>query len=432
MTEAFAEERDRPLRAVLVGVWRKGETRRDAEEHLEELAELVRTYGVPVADTIVASAQMPNPAFLIGSGKVEEIKQLAEGNGADVIVVDDDLSGRQQQNWEKETGKAVIDRQEVILGIFADRAQTREAKLQVQLARAEYSLPRLRRAWTHLERQRGGGAFKGGSGEAQLETDRRLLLRQITKLKEEIGHVRRVRSTQRKAREIKPVPTVAIVGYTNAGKSSLLNSLTGASVLAEDKLFATLDPTTRRFRLPGGEEILMTDTVGFIRKLPHGLVEAFRATLEEAEMGSMLLHVVDASAPNAEANLTAAEKVLEELGARDKPTILVLNKIDLVEDRAALLRLRERYEHVALTSTRTREGFDQLVALIERVIPGDMEPMALRVPAGRGDLLALLHREARIRHEEYDGDVALIEASVPGRLRHRFAEFEDAEARPGA
>jgi GTP-binding protein HflX len=423
LAESFVDERDKPLRAVLVGVWRRGETRRQAEEHLEELAELVTTYGVPIAAQVMANAQTITATYLIGSGKVDEVKLLAEAHDADVIVVDDDLSGRQQQNWEKTTERAVIDRQEVILGIFADRAQTREAKLQVQLARAEYSLPRLRRAWSHLERQRGGGAFRGGSGEGQLETDRRLLLIQIEKLKADIQHVRQVRTTQRKARTVRPVPSAAIVGYTNAGKSSLLNAITGAGVLEEDKLFATLDPTTRRFKLPAGEEVLLTDTVGFIRKLPHGLVDAFRATLEEAEMGDVLLHVVDASHPNAMDHLKAAEAVLTELNVISKVTILVLNKIDLVEDLAMLSPFYNNREHVVQTSTKTGVGLDQLGRLLSRLLPADMEPMSLRLPPSRSDLIAMLHREARIRHSEYEESDFVVEALIPRRLKRQYEPY---------
>jgi GTPase len=398
-------------------------TEREATEHLEELANLVTTYGIPIVGSEVVPLRDPGPAYLTGAGKAAEVHRACQALDADVIVVDDDLSPSQQRNWEKLTGLAVIDRREVILGIFADRAHTKEARLQVELARAEYSLPRLRRAWTHLERQRGGGGARGGAGELQLEVDRRLVQRQIDHLRKELTHVRRVRATQRKSRVEVPLPAAALVGYTNAGKSSLLNAMTGADVLEEDKLFATLDPTTRKVMLPNRQAVVMTDTVGFIRKLPHGLIEAFKATLEEAQLATMLLLVVDASHPNAMDQRVATEGVLEELGVLEKPVILVLNKIDLVQDRSLLVPLRAGYDRVVVTSTLTREGLDELAAEMAEIAGHDLLRVHLRIPPRHSDIIALVHRTGRLESESWDGDTAVLEAVVPRRLQHRLAPF---------
>lgn len=416
--------RKKPLAAYLVGVRRPGETAREAIEHLDELESLTATYGVPVAGREVVALRDINPTYLIGGGKAEEIFRVCEALNAEVIIFDDDLSPSQQRNWERLTKLAVIDRREVILGIFADRASTREARLQVELARAEYSLPRLTRAWTHLERQRGGGGLRGGAGEAQLEVDRRLVRRQIDRLKRDLKHVRQVRANQRRARAAVPLPQAAIVGYTNAGKSSLLNALTGAGVLQEDKLFATLDPTTRKITLPNNQVLLLTDTVGFIRKLPHTLVEAFKATLEEAQTASFLVHVLDASHPQALDQRRATELVLEELKAKDKPTILVLNKIDLVEDLAMLNQLAEGYEHVVTTSTVTGEGLQRLVDVMEEMAAHNMLWMRLAIPPSRHDLVSLIHREGAIERQAHLEDgTTWLEVQVPGKLKKRLIEY---------
>ncbi|MDX2177791.1 MAG: GTPase HflX [Candidatus Sumerlaeia bacterium] len=422
---------DKYLRACAVGVIRRGETRANAEEHLAELEELLSTYGVPTAEKIIANAEKTTAAFLVGSGKVEEVRERAEAMECEVIVVDDDLTPLQQRNWERVTKLAVIDRQEVILGIFADRARTKEAQLQVELARARYSLPRLQRAWTHLERQRGGRGFKGGSGEAQLETDRRLVRNRITQLRRDLEHVRQVRATQRKSREYHEVPTVSLVGYTNAGKSSLMRCLTGADVLVEDKLFATLDPTTRRIHLDAGREVLLTDTVGFIRKLPHGLVEAFKATLEEAQLADLLVHVIDSSHPQWHEHLEAADAVLEELEALDKPTVFALNKADLLQDRSTFARFREKHEACVFTSAVTGEGIEDLQRMLHKMLPQLRQRLSLRVPAGRGDVLSWLHREGQVLRTEYDGGDALLDVMLPRALAERAAQWAAPEAVSG-
>ena len=307
-------------RAYLVGLQTTEQSREEAEALLEELAELCSNLGLVMPARQLVRIREPNPRFLLGSGKTQEIIAEAKANNCELVVFDDELHPAQQRNWEAESGLTVIDRQEIILDIFATRARTREARLQVELAQAEYFMPRLRRAWSHLSRQRGGGANQRGEGETQLEIDQRLVRDRIQKMKAELEVVRKQRNVQRRQRLRVPLPSAAIVGYTNAGKSSLLNALTGAHVLAQDKLFATLDPTTRRLKMESGRILLLTDTVGFVRRLPHRLVEAFKATLEEALVADFLIHVVDASSPEASAHHATTMAVLGELGA-DKARI---------------------------------------------------------------------------------------------------------------
>src|SRR3954470_21319451 len=343
-------------RAFLVGVQTEKMADGEGAELLLELKELVENLRINVTQSVLVNLRRPNPALLLGSGKAEEIVAQAKADGADVIVFDEALSPAQQRNWEELSGMAVIDRQEGILEIFSDRAHTREATLQVALARMEYSLPRLTRAWTHLSRQRGKGSM-GGEGETQLEQDRRIVRDRITHLKAELAGVVRQRDVQRRKRQRVPVPTVAIVGYTNAGKSSLLNTLTGAHVLAEDKLFATLDPTTRQLVLRGNQKLLVTDTVGFIQRLPHGLVEAFKATLEEVIVADFLIHVLDVTNPNVEQHHATTLAVLGELGAGTTTMVTVFNKTDAATP--AMLRQAKRLVPDALfVSAHTKAGID--------------------------------------------------------------------------
>nr|MDA3809767.1 GTPase HflX [Spirochaetaceae bacterium] len=324
-------------RAFLIGINEPKEDIKEAEYHLEELFNLVDTMGITPVESIMVKLREKNPRFLIGKGKVTEIGELAQQCDADVIIFDCQLSPSQQRNLEAEYNKAVIDRQEVIIDIFADRASTKEAVLQVSLARMKYSLPRLTRAWTHLSKQKGGVKGTRGKGETQLETDRRNVMNKIASLKTELLKVKKYRNVQRKKRVGQPVPTISIVGYTNAGKSSLLNLLSDADVLTENKLFATLDPTSRKIRLEGGRDVILTDTVGFIRKLPHDLIEAFKSTLEEAVHADVILHVIDAANHEYEQHIKVTETVLKELGAGDKPQIFVFNKIDLIGNDPVLL-----------------------------------------------------------------------------------------------
>ncbi|RQW03898.1 MAG: GTPase HflX, partial [Calditrichaeota bacterium] len=302
-------------RAFLVGINEQQEELADSNYHLEELHNLVDTMGIEPVSSIMVKLREKNSRYLIGKGKMEEIGEMAEECRADLIIFDCQLSPSQQRNLEQYYNIAVIDRQEVIIDIFADRASTKEAVLQVALARMKYSLPRLTRAWTHLSKQKGGVRGTRGKGETQLESDRRLVMNRITTLKKELEKVKKNRDVQRKKRLERPVPSISIVGYTNAGKSSLLNLLSDADVLTEDKLFATLDPTTRKIKLEGGREIILTDTVGFIRKLPHDLVDAFKSTLEEAVHADIILHVVDVSNHEYEDHIKVTEEVLADLGA---------------------------------------------------------------------------------------------------------------------
>ena len=392
---------------MLVGAYCGHASEYEASSLLDELAELVNTLGIPIVGRQLVHHREPHARYLMGSGKAEELADIAKEAKADVIIFDNELTPSQQRNWEKLTGMLVIDRQEVILDIFAKRAQTMEARLQVDLARMEYSLPRLVRAWSHLGKQ-GGGIGSKGEGESQLEQDKRKIRGQIDRLKSELEAVKRRRATQRKDRKRAPVPNAAIVGYTNAGKSSLLRALTGAQVLVEDKLFATLDTTTRKIALPNNQPLLLTDTVGFVRKLPHGLVEAFNATLEEAVMSDFLIHVLDVSQPEVMDFYETTRSVLHELGADSRRTLIVFNKIDNVADESVIREMRSRFPEAVFISVKTGAGLEELVSRISEFVADDLITLELQIPQSRADLIARLHREADIRHSEYiDNDVRL-------------------------
>ncbi|MCB1205019.1 MAG: GTPase HflX [Verrucomicrobiae bacterium] len=418
--------------AFLIGAYFDRADEASAQSLLDELAELVGTLGISIAGRACVFVRDRNKRYLTGSGKAHELIEEAEKIGADCIVFDNELAPAQQRAWEEEGDITVIDREEVILDIFRMRAQTREARLQVELARMQYSLPRLARMWSHLDRQRGGsgggkggGAASRGEGEQQIEVDRRLARSRIERIKEELDEVRRHRQTQRKQRTDEGICQASIVGYTNAGKSSLLNLLAGAEVLAEDKLFATLDPTTRRIELPDGQTLLLTDTVGFVRNLPHRLVEAFKATLEEAVLADFLIHVLDASAPEIYAFHETTLSVLRELGAADKPTLTVLNKVDLIAgDEARLHELKRHFEREAVfVSVHSGEGIPELVNRMSDLMIDRVSRLQLRVPQSRQDLIALLHREGKIVGQDYEGNDILLTAIVPHPLRHHFEPF---------
>ncbi len=409
-------------RAYLVGVQTHEMLTGEAEELLNELQELVENLQIAIAGRNLVNLRAPTPATLVGSGKADEIVAAAKALDCDVIVFDETLSPAQQRNWEKLSGIAVIDRQEVILDVFADRAQTREAVIQVALARMEYSLPRLTRAWTHLSRQGGKGGM-GGEGETQLEQDRRLVNDRITRLKRELVDVRKQRGVQRHKRQRVPVPTCAIVGYTNAGKSSLLNTLTGAHVLAEDKLFATLDPTTRQLVLRGNQKLLVTDTVGFIRRLPHGLVEAFKATLEEALVANFLLHVLDVTAPNLAAHHETTMSVLKELGADEGKRILtVFNKVDAANE-AQLNIARLLDADGIFVSARTGQGLDTLVDHCLELIADAFGSMELVIPHSRYDLIARLHAIGHVQSEEQEDNGVRLHVRIPPSQIAPFSPF---------
>lgn len=398
-------------RAFLVGINESKEKLVDSEYHLKELVNLVDTMGITPVDSTMVKMRGTNPRYLIGKGKMEEIGELAAECHADVIIFDCQLSPSQQRNLEFEYNLAVIDRQEVILDIFADRASTKEAVLQVALARMKYSLPRLTRAWTHLSKQKGGVKGTRGKGETQLESDRRMVLNKIISLKKELEKVKKYRDIQRKRRDDKPVPSLSIVGYTNAGKSSLLNLLSDADVLTEDKLFATLDPTSRKIKLGGGRDIILTDTVGFIRKLPHDLIDAFKSTLEEAVHSDVIIHVVDASNHEFEEHIKVTETVLNDLGAGDKPQVLVFNKTDLLgNDPVLLAGLRNCYAHCVLISVKENTGIDELIQRITEEIEREYGLVHLFIPADKWDVTAYIHRNGKIMKEEYEDEGVRIQA----------------------
>ena len=409
-------------RALLVGAYIDAAQKQETQSLLEELEELVNTLGIPVIDRMLVFHREQHARYLIGSGKAEEISAFAKEHALDVIVFDNELSPSQQRNWEALTGIAVIDRQEVILDIFGKRAKTREARLQVELAKLQYSMPRLTRAWGHLVRQ-GGGIGAKGEGESQLEQDKRRIRGAIDRCKRELIDVKEARATQRKDRKRMPVPNCAIVGYTNSGKSSLLRRLTGADVLVEDKLFATLDTTTRKVSLPNNQPLLLTDTVGFVRKLPHRLVEAFNATLEEAAMSDFLIHLLDASQPGVVDFYNTTLKVLAELKADTKPTIVAFNKIDKVEDPAVLAGLRQHFPDAVFISVHTGEGIDTLVGRMNDHVSNGSAVHTLRLPQSAAGEIARLHRQAKVISTRYEGEEVWIDALLSARLAEEFVKF---------
>ncbi|MGN0867181.1 MAG: GTPase HflX [Oligosphaeraceae bacterium] len=413
-----------PPKAYLVSFLHPGETPQEALSLLTELGELVDTQGLEVVGSQIARLRHPDPGTILGRGKVQEILDEAKSLGAEVVVTDDVLSPSQQRNWEKMSSLAVIDRQEVILDIFAGRARTREACLQVQLAQMTYELPRLVRKWKHLNRQRGASGGLGGrmQGEQQLELDARRIRIRIQMLKEELSLVRRQRELQRRRRLVKPVPVVAIVGYTNAGKSSLLRSLTQAEVLVEDKLFATLDPTVRRYLLPGGQEVLLADTVGFVRKLPHLLVDAFKSTLEETRLADYILELLDASDPAVLEHHDTTAGVLEEIGVGPKPVIQVLNKWDLVpeERRQELL---SAFPEALPVSVLTGEGITRMVARLTEQVKALMPERHYRIPHKEPGVLGQIRKYCFVEAEAYEDDGIHLVARVPLNHLERWEQY---------
>jgi GTP-binding protein HflX len=407
------ERLGRQERAILVGVILPDhDTNQD--DPLDEIRGLAKTSGLHVAGTMLQKRQQVDIATYIGSGKVEELKELVEAHEADVVVFDNDLGPAQTRNLERIVQTKVVDRTEVILDIFATHAQTHEAHLQVELAQLEYAMPRLKRMWTHLSRYKGGIGVRG-PGEKQLEEDRRLVSHRIQELKAKLEKIQ-----ARKEREVagrSDVPTVSLVGYTNAGKSTLMNALTGSDVLVEDKLFATLDTRTRKWRFQGGGQALLSDTVGFIQNLPHALVASFKATLEEARQADLLLHVVDASSPEAESQIRAVVEVLTELELDDHPTLLVLNKADRVPDRSYLDVLRAHHRDSVSISAAKGEGLDRLEqavreALLDRALDAEVE-----TGVANGRVLAYLAQHAQIHNRTYnpDHDRVLLQCRIPRR-----------------
>jgi GTP-binding protein HflX len=416
--------RPAPERALLVGVEMKGEeTDWPLENSMEELAELARTAGLEVVGRVTQALESIHPATYIGQGKVEQIQEIIATQDVDIVVFDVDLSPTQQRNLEEALNVRIIDRTALILDIFAKHARTREGALQVELAQYEYRLPRLTRQWTHLSRQGVGGVGLRGPGETQLESDRRLIRKRITQLRKELEEVREHRQRYRQRRREAAIPTVALVGYTNAGKSTLLNTLSGAGVLVEDKLFATLDPTTRRVKLPGGREVLFTDTVGFIHKLPTMLVAAFRATLEEISEADLLIHVVDITSPAVLGQCRAVAKVLKEVGADHIPIITALNKIDKLESPAAVQEMLKQFPNSVGISALTGEGVDRLLELVDRTLTQQMIDVVVRIPFSAGELVSLFHRFGSIEKEEHTPEGVEIVGQLPVDLAGRFAPY---------
>ncbi len=417
------DNRKKVQRALLVGIQDSRMSSEEAEHLLDELQELTANLDIPTVDRVVVKLRKAHPAFLLGTGKVQELIAHAKELEADVIIFDDELTPAQQRNWEAESKIAVIDRQEIIIDIFSERAHTKEAALQVALARMEYSLPRLRRAWTHLSRQRGGGTGARGQGETQLEADSRMIRDRIAITKKELKEVIQHRHVQRAKRLRKPVPTVAIVGYTNAGKSSLLNTLTDSDVLAEDKLFATLDPTTRRLELDNSQHVLVTDTVGFVRRLPHRLVEAFKATLEEAVVADLLIHVVDVTNPDAEKHFETTMEVLKEIEADKNPMLVVFNKIDALEDPSERERFLFTHKDALYLSARTGEGVTELKATIAHHLNAKYKSTQLLIPHERYDVISKLHSSGGIREQKTEDDGVRIEGIFPPALSGLIEPF---------
>lgn len=421
-------------RAMLVSIYFDPSEAEEKQAMLDELEDLVSNLDIGIVGKHLVKSRDMHAKFLCGTGKAQEVKQLAVDCGADCVVFDNMLAPSQQREWERLIDECVIDREEVILDIFAKRARTREATLQVELARMQYSLPRMARMWSHLDRQgggsgggKGGGGAARGEGEKQIEVDRRLARARIEAIQKELVMVTRQRATQRKERERQAVATAAIVGYTNAGKSSLLSLVSGSEVMARDMLFATLDTTTRKIELPNGQPLLLTDTVGFIRNLPHRLVEAFKSTLEEAVLADFLVQVVDASDPEAVRHYETTLEVLGELGAGDKPMIVVLNKLDLVpeEERAALTeRLAPHFNgSLVCMSVREGQGTEDLLRACVEMLESRVRRARFLIPYTRSDLAAAMHSEGMVISTEYVEEGALVEAVLPVAFYNKVNQF---------
>lgn len=409
-------------KALLIGCRLRGETSEQTQESLEELTRLVLTAGATEFMTLVLPVVKINPATFISSDKVQTITEVAKDIKANLIVFDNDLSPSQQRNIEAVTEIMVMDRTGLILDIFASRAWTKEGKLQVELAQLEYLLPRLRGMWTHLSRQ-GAGIGTRGPGETDLEVDRRRITEKITRIKKQLLKVKKTRALHHESRKKVLYPTAVLVGYTNAGKSTLLNRLTDAGVLVEDKLFATLDPTVRELRLPMGDRVLLSDTVGFIRKLPHQLVESFSATFEEITRGDLLLHLVDASHPNMEDHIAATQEVLGQIDVEPDKVLMLINKIDRVEDRAMLSALKRKYEGAVLISAVTGEGMDELYkAISARLAPGRVN-LKVFIPYTATDLLSRVKRMGKVKNSEYENDGVRLWVEADAKLAALLAEY---------
>lgn len=418
-------------KALLVAIYQGTQQKPICFEHLQELELLVKTFGVESVHKEACHIRKFDASIVVGKGKLEQLIQIADEKKVDFVIFDDEMSPAQQRNLQKAFNRTVMDRTEVILGVFGQRAQTKEARLQIELAKIKYEAPRLKRLWTHLSRQQGtsgsggGGAYLKGEGEKQIEIDRRILKRKIDQLQKEILEVRSHRETQRISRVRSEIPVFAIIGYTNAGKSTLLNALTDAEVFVEDKLFATLDTTTRKFTLKNHQEILLIDTVGFIRKLPHLLVAAFKSTLEEATEADILLHLVDASHPMAEEQAATTHEVLKELNAGNKPIITVFNKIDQISHPTILHRLRMSYPKNVSISALTHEGFDELQEMMIRELSRQRKVMIVRVPQREYSIVSEIMRFGHILQQDYEENDVILKIDVPHSLANKLALYQE-------
>ncbi len=414
-----------PSRAILVGVKLRDVQMHETEESLQELRQLTETAGIEVVCETIQARNVPNPTYFVGEGKVDELKEIVSELEADAIIFDEELSPAQTRNIEGILDIATVDRTGLILQVFAQRALTNEARLQVALAQLEYALPRLTRMWTHLSRiATSGGSGSGalrGPGETQLEMDRRWVRRQIAQLKKALAKVEKRRKVQRQNRSEKT--KVSLVGYTNAGKSTLFNVLTGENVLAEDKLFATLDSTTRKVSLPKNQNILLSDTVGFIKKLPHQLVAAFKATLEEITEANLLLHIVDISHPEAEAQIDAVDKVLTELDADDIPMVMVFNKIDQLDSEEQMHILRTRYPEAVPISAQRGDGISDLMNLLADRFASHGATVYLSIPYTEGKTLDLLYKHGTVVDTDYADNAIHVEARLPSRYLKSVSQF---------
>jgi GTP-binding protein HflX len=406
-------------KALLIGIQEIGMSSSETSEHIAELSELVRTLGFRESIEKLVCLREMNSKYIVGSGKAAELAKFAKENSVDCVIFDHDLSPSQQRNWEALTKLPVIDRQEVIIDIFAKRAKTKEASIQVELARLQYSLPRLKRAWTHLSRQKGGALGTRGEGEQQIEVDRRIVKKKISLLQKSLLEIKQRRDVQRHQRDKSAVPQIAIAGYTNAGKSSLLNALTASKdAYVEDKLFATLDTTSRQFELPNKQSAVLTDTVGFVRKLPHGLVEAFKSTLEEAALSDLLIHVLDINSQFYEEHWRITLKVLGELGAGDKEIITVFNKSDLQDNPVVKASMKSLIPGGIFISAKTGLGLEELKQEIIRRTRNLNEILKLEIPPSRHDILAFVHKHGKALELEYEENGTIKLSASIAKVHH--------------
>ena len=410
-------------RVFMVGVQLKADNAWCVEESMDELSELVTTAGAIVVGRGSQRLDKFNAATFIGPGKAKEFSVECKESNVDTVVFDEELNPAQGRNLEKIFECKILDRTALILDIFSQRAQTREGKLQVELAQLNHLLPRLTRFWTHLSRQKGGIGMRGGDGESQLEVDRRKVRERIGKIQRDLDLVMRNRDVQRTGRKRNQWPLGSMVGYTNAGKSTLFNAITGASTLSEDKLFATLDPTTRRLKLPTNQNVLLSDTVGFIRKLPHDLIDAFKATLEEVIEADLLLHIVDVSSPYAEEQIEAVNLVLKDLGVEEKRTLMIFNKVDRISSSGLSKRFTDQYSNSIAVSAKTGEGFDELMVELGKQLRPIRQMVGISIPHSKSDIIARLHEVGQVLERNYDGDEAMFKALIPPNYLDYFEPY---------